>query len=311
MNAYPAERWPGFIDETIKSMEDTPGAGHALAQLQELDLSEQRKGFSFMASQYVQFVDKFVDRGHWQKVDGLYEVILTEFPDILNNKDDVIGAVALGKIIESKKGGLTAAWKKASGTQKLEAAKTLLSQAYPEDDTTHLHVAPVDVKKVIAGFSTSLHIDTMVCGPFFMNGESFGFPLYLFAHEFQHRRQLKLADRLEKNQLVKGSAEYYQARLIRANFDGGYLTPSTAANKVAWYARLTDYFEQPVERQANDSAKLSGRIGQTGGDVVWSLSEGFSRIISAAARPVDTVVGKVEQVVSAIGSIGHRTPTEP
>lgn len=311
LNAVPEDRWPAVVEEVAKDLAGMPSAANAIAQLKILGAPKQQEAVSFMVSQYVRFVDKSKERGHWQKVDGLYETILSEFSDILFNEDDIHGAVKLGEILGKEKASLTEVWKKATGAEKIEKAKSLLARAYPNDDTAHLHIAPVETKKIIAAFNTVLSADTMVCGRMFLNGTSYAFPVYMFAHEFQHRRQLRLVDSLERNQLSKGSAEYYQARLFRANFEGGYLTPMTAPNKVAMYAKLTDYFEQPVEQQANDNAKLSSSIGNTGGDEIWSLSEKFSKAVSATVRPVDKIGHEISIAVSAITSIGRRKPDGP
>jgi len=308
-NVIPEDRWLLLVEEMERGASDgTSDSVDAIAQLKSLDAPEQKEAVSFMLVQYAQFVDESRDREHWQKLDGLYKIILSEFPDILFNADDIMGAARLGTILDKNKDSLSAVWKTNAAGKKIETSKSLLTLAYPDDDIAHLHVASVEVKNVAAAFHTSLPVDTMVCGSLFLNSTRWVLPLFLMTHEFQHRRQLRLVDRLKKDQLTKGSAEYYQARLFRANFDGGYLSSTLATNKVAMYAKLTAYYEQPVEQQANDNTRLASIIGNTGGDVIWSLSEKFTKAVSAIARPVDKISYESRRVISAITSIGHRKP---
>lgn len=298
-NIVPEDRWPAIIEELKKEVADVPGTVDDLARLKTLDLAQQKKAVAYIASQYTRFLDKPKERAHWKKVDRLYQTILSEFPDILSNKDDVLHAVTLGLILKEKKNTLKEAWENASAYEKIDLTKSLLKQAYPQDDVDHVHAAMVKIEQVAAAFHRNLTVDTIACGPLFTKMEKYGFPLYLFAHEFQHRRQARLVDRLERGLVSKDSAEYYPARLFQANFKGGSLSPSTEQGKIAMMAKFTDYCEQPIEAQANMMASIASNIGETGGDTIWSIAETFSKAASAVARPVDTVMKGIDWIIPA------------
>lgn len=302
-NAIPTDRWSAMAAVVVKTLEGRPDV---IRQFEALDYERQKEAASFTFSQYTRFIDISEDRKHWKKLDGIYETILSEFPSILTSMDDLKGVVRLGQIFAKHKDRVTETWKTASAAEKIETAKSLLAEAYPDDNPEHLYVAPVDIKRAGAAFMGVA--DIILCGPMMLGGTSSALPIYQFTHEFQHRRQTQLVERLEKNELPPGSAEYYQARLFRANHEGGYLTPMTASNKIAMLAKLTDYLEQPLEAQANGNAKLACAIGDTGGDSIWKVNERFCKAVSAVARPVDKIVHGVSVAVSTVATLGRKAP---
>lgn len=308
-NAVPNERFPAYMEEIITS-NFPEQADDLLEKLEEFSITMQKQAIGYTASFYADFIDRKEDRAHWAKIDELYETILKENPGILTNLDDIKGAIKLGNAIQNHKGELTRLWKNSAMPQQIEAAKTLLAEAYPNDEIEKLHISEVKTKTAIAAYLTSLNADTMVCGPLFSGGKSksYDFGLYLLSHEFQHRRQSRLAKRFENGELKKGSAEYYQGQLYHANFEGGYLSMVTAVNKLARIARYTDYCEQPVERQANDIAKLSSTFGKTSGAALYALSEGLGKAFSTMARPVNTVAYNIERAVTALTGGGKPQP---
>lgn len=191
-------------------------------------------------------------------------------------------------------------WGFATKGDQIEKAKSLLAEAYPNDDVDNLHIGAVELEKAGASYLLSLAADTIVVGPLFSHPEikKWDLGMYMLHHEFQHRRQIRLADKLDKGLLEKGSAQHYQARLYHAQMEGGYLTLMTAVNKLAMYARVGDYHRQPIEKQANEIATISSAIGNTSGAAMWMLNEKLSNAFSAVAKPINTVAYGIERVTS-------------
>lgn len=292
--AVPEDRFPAYVAEIAEWLGDTQGAAEALARVKSLPVNQQIEAVAAMSVGANVLIDPALEKKQWYALDRLYKTVLAEYPGILLTPNDVVGALELGKALHEHKNTLKAAWQDAS-VSKTETAKALLAIAYPDEDTEHVHVAAVDTKRAAAGFITSKAADTIACGGLFTNARQFSFPMYLFAHEYQHRRQLLLADRLERGEITKDAPEYYQARLFRANFDGGYLTPMNG-NKLSMLARLSDYYDQPIEAQANELAKLASAVGGTGGDIMWKMTEKLNRAFSAVASPVHTVAEAVSSI---------------
>lgn len=309
--AIPKSRWNAFFAEVEQEFILNHKSPELFVQLKALGTYEQMQALAYASSEWQRFTDATQARKHWKKLNNLYTKILTEFPDILFSQDDAQTILALGGVFAKEYPNLKASWDRATSAKKAEKTKELFEKALPADDVNSMHVATVSLKAAAAAFMPSVNADTMICGGMFYDSTSPGFPMYLFTHEYIHRRQTRLMDRLVKGQLTKGSAEYYQARLFRANFKGGYLSPMATKGKIAMIAQLHDYYNQPVERHANDNASYAHYFGQTGSDLTWKMQEKLGHVFSAAARPLDATSYGVRRVVSAVTSIGRRKPKGP
>lgn len=299
--AIPEDRWIASMQESLKASSMVMSeAARAIVRFEELDISKQKEGISYTTSEYERFIDRPRDRKHWKTVSGIYRAVLTEFPDILNNEEDSAGSERLGNILKDEKEELDAFWKNASDIEKAEKAKSILHIAYPKDDVPHLHMAVLETKTVEGAYSGNLITDTMICGTDTIKSKHWESSMFVFAHEYNHRRQRKLVQKLKEDRLTSGSAEHYQAWLFKANLaGGGYLVPSEAHGVLQMYARLADYITQPVEFHANENAKFAHDIGCTAMGVTWSVGKAIFKSISAITRPFDVVSYGIDRATSA------------
>jgi len=289
-------RFPALLAEMLQDLR-ARNAEDVAARLETLELPEQKKIIGYVSSAYTWLCDEKKERQLWKKVSRIYNTILSEFPRLLTSVDDATGAVKLGQMIESKKGSLSFIWPMATNDEKMKRVSDILKSAYPKDDVDHMHIASVDIKTVAAAF-TDDGVDTMMCGPQVLEGKIIDLSLFLIAHEFQHRRQQRLIDRLKRGELTKGNEDYYRARLFKANFSGGYLSAGVARGKIGMFAKFRDYVAQPVEQDANNHARISSVFGATAGQKIWDLNEKVSRVLSATARPLDKIAYGCRRVFS-------------
>lgn len=292
--AIPEERFVRMVDDAYRTCgtEEEQKLGQ---RLQALPFEEKRKAYAFVTSSYADFIDNSRDGDHWNKTAGLYKTILTRYPDILGRQEDFTGAIRFASLVKESQTNLAATWKNAAAQTQMDDTRTLLAQAYPDDDVGRLHIAQVSTKNVLAAFATPA--DTIVLGQPFFKTESPDLPLFFLTHEFQHRRQIELKKRLPE--LHSKSPEYYQARLFSANFNGGYLSLALATNKLNRAAKHRAYLEQPVEMQANMIAKMVSIASGTQSAALWEAGERKSMLISDIARPVDCLARNIHRVYSA------------
>lgn len=312
-NAIPDNIFCIYLEEEIKSIF---GDQHkeVLKSLSSFPVARQKEAFIFMQTVYSNFTDKKENREASAKLSKLYKTILTEYPDILNNEDDILSAIKLGKSFKEHEESLTNIWQNSSMTEQIKKIKSLLAEAYPNDDVEKLYIGKAKAKKEVgAVFLPSKKTDVIICGPILSGGKekTYDIGLFILSHEFQHRQQMRWVKKLENDKLEKGSAEYYQSRIYLATYKGGYLAPETNSGNIALFAGLKDYLEQPVEQQANNIATLSSMEGDTKGAKMWAFNEKLTKAFSIVAKPIDTAMFNIGRVTSTITSIRSNKAEQP
>ena len=297
LSVLPEERLFKFLEQVFQSF-SRDGQEDLVNKLKPLNIEEQRDVLAFMISYHQFYLERDIDRKHWKRLNSLYRTILREYPDILNNESDISGAIRFGELIQKEKRSLTEIWRQASLSEQVKKAHQLLADAYPDDDVGNLFITSIDNK--LASFFVSMAADAIVCGDTFSGGKHkrWDSALYSLAHEFQHRRQVRLVDEFKKGNLEKESSEYYQARLYDIQNKGGSLVHFMAKNGLEMVAKAWDYRVQPIERHADGMAKLSSVVGNTHAAARASRVETIDRIFSAVTKPIDTAYFHIKNVAS-------------
>lgn len=305
-NAFPKERLKVFLEEVLETTFGEENE-NILSKLEGFSFQQKIEIFVSAGISYADFIDKSKDRAYWSKLDKIYEAILNEYPNILNNIHDIKGALMLGQAKKDQKSPLHDPWQLPKNPLAVEI-KQLLATAYPDDDIEHLEIVTADISGAL--HMPSMSLDTIVLGPpcTFHNFSLSDIGFFVLAHENQHRRQTRLADKLEKDELEKGTAEYYQARIYYSQFKGGYLTTITAENKIQKFARYIDYEEQPIERQADLVAKVACTIGNPKGLSLLNTNSVLYRSFSRVAQPIDFVMHNTQRVYNGLKSLGSSAP---
>lgn len=285
--AIPHDRFNATID-LIFGKDLSEKHANIKNEFMHLEKSKKQRALSYASDKFRTYLSETRFQQDWRAVDSLFEQILAEFPEILNETDEIIAAMEMGRVLLSQKNELKELWAYALNSEKLDMARNIIKTAYPNDNVDNIHMQEVDIEKAAAAVVGGLEADTIILGQMFFSDKTFDFPLYLMNHEFNHRRQRRLVAQLDNGELEKATAKYYQARLFRANFSdlgGGYLSPMSAPNKIVRIAGLRDYMEQPVEQHANNMAVLSHKIAGTTGGTLWKINEGITKIFSDVCRP--------------------------
>lgn len=261
-------------------------------RFEKIPFAQQKILYSKVVSSYKDYMNSETDKKFWDDLHQIYHRILTRYPTMLYSEEDITGAINLGNILRQTRASLISKWQdtlKAANfdTEKTYQARTdltrdLLAQAYPDDNAEDLDFGHATFKQcggIYLGETDTIILDSGKFGQY-----TWFQALKTLSHEFQHRRQHRLAKQLKNNELTEGSSEHYQARLFSANLHGGYLSPLTESNKDEHDIIIVDYLEQPVEAQANAVACLVSYIGGTGEDVIWRKHEENWRLRAKQAK---------------------------
>lgn len=249
---------------------------------------------------YHDFIAPARERALWKQISKGYAALLKDFPGILCGNEDTQGAVRMGRLLKEEKGYLRRIWNRASGRGKLDSIKSLLMQAYPANEVDDLSMVVCD-----AGF-TGMQLsvgreDIILCGRSYLKQSDYAFVAFSLVHEFQHVRQSRLAGRLGRNEIAQGGADHYRARLMTSNLKGGYLDASLREG-LPRLAGLVDYYNQPVECEANGMAAIASMVGETGAAEKRLHSARTGRTFSLMARPVESVMYNVARAFDAARS---------
>lgn len=297
--ALPASRWAATLEEGLRSHDDLlqPDDHATLAALRRLRPDRQKRLVAVAHHRHRAYMPKGQEEKLQARLSRLYGAIMAGYPDILNNTDDYSGAQRLGHLFRAAASYFARDWHRARAQQRLERLQHMLATAYPHDNVGHMHMTAFSSREFAGGFSPSLVTDTMLCGESFLSQDAPDSILFLIAHEYQHRRQMLLADKFEKAVLRPGSAAHIQGRLFSINFAGGYLTPDQTKDHLRAVQTMPAYLDQPAERQANQIAALSNdRAGLTGARQ-WRDLDREARLAARAAGPVR----RLRQISTAIG----------
>ena len=255
--AIPDDRMDDFIDDQLQYFPDIEGAQQSFARLRSHPIHKQKEALTFASVYRDYFSSNKDEERSWRALSQLYDCVLSAFPNILYCEDDARGRKNVLHLLEQdkRKKSLKQIWRDRSAgheNRKIEAVRHFLATAYPGENVEHIEITVKPLRSIGGAFIGSLAADVMLHNARRLNDVNR--TLFVILHELQHRRQLQKIKQLEDGQLSKGTAEYYQARLFRANLCGGYLNYSTTAcsNRNA----VRDYDRQPVERHANDLAAV-------------------------------------------------------
>ncbi|MDD9899498.1 MAG: hypothetical protein OXT65_00795 [Alphaproteobacteria bacterium] len=299
-SGIPADRLQHYIDEFADICHSQNGGADTFARLNALSREQKITGMAYAAQQGNQHVDASQNETHWNTMSKLYNTVLSEYPNILTTKEDIAGAQKIAGTLRHLHPLMQAAWPHKTTQEKNAMMKRLFTETCPDENADHLHMATLNSNFAAAAFSSNVKVDTMYAGDQLEKLPP-ALGVFLYIHEYQHRRQRQLVQQLEDDKLQKGSAAYYQARLFKANQDGGYLQPMVAANQLETLAKTNDYMDQPVERQANDAASLTCALAGTGGDKIWAVADKAQRGLSTLSQPAAKLAQKGRALKKAFG----------
>lgn len=304
--ALPDDRWVIYVEEELADMTGDALSADLKACFMNLSSDQQRVALAYASVEGSAAADASQLHQPQKNISIIYKQILSEFPTLLWSEKDIKSVLDLAETLRKQKHFLSSwQWDTSDNKQKIAAAKGVLADAFPNDKVDELYIGEVKIKNAAAAFLTSAKADVMILGPHFFN-LSWQLPFYLLAHEFQHRRQIRLISDLESGKINKTDPSYYQARLFRANMRGGYISTTITKGFISRTARYEDYFNQPVERHANDTASYAHFLAGTDAEKLWRLSEKFSRAASKTAQPLDAANRAASRVVGAAKSIFKR-----
>ena len=240
----PDDRYEIVIKELEKSCDhtDTP---ELFAPFSALDRAEKNLYLAYIDLKKDEALDPREGAFHRRKLAKLYRAILTEFPGILLSKQDAQNYKTAVRSFKTNGDTLKSAFQKQGKDGIDTTATAFLKSVFPTEPVGEMLVSELQKPSPARGLfqtETSMLFTTQQLKN--TSAEDF---MCNFMHEFQHFRQLVQIRKLEDGKLKKGSAAYYQARLFRANFRGGYLPPPPDGNPEGFHS----YHFQPVEAQAN------------------------------------------------------------
>lgn len=193
-----------------------------------------------------------------RKLDAQYTRILKINPSILMTRDDISAANDLGEFIAPELTDLREKWRSLREVSKLLTCKDIWKQVFVHEDVDNITLGVPKYLGALGVCTTDPQEDALLLNRSFVKASSFDNVAVIFAHEYNHRRQGRLVQRLNQGEINPGDENYWKARYLRANADGGYILPSSSLiNPFRLAITAGAYYSQPLERDANGLALIT------------------------------------------------------
>jgi hypothetical protein len=284
----------GSVDHMANNLLTCP-SGHITADIAarilDAPLHTKRDAIAYVKSQYHKHLDDASERWYKQEIHTKFQSTMSLCPAILNNEDDINIATQLGINIRSQYSKVFKLWddvfKEENDQNRTDFMRSLLTTSFSELDDLSFDTVHFQRANGFYDFSSNMILLNSQMTNRFWEGA-----LHTLAHEAQHGRQGRLMQQFDRGELEEGSAEHLQARLYKANANGGYISTQGIPDGDQQTIINTHYLAQPIERQANMMANLSSHIAGTGANQMWA---DYERKCSEDAAEAEKQCGNAPQ----------------
>lgn len=193
-----------------------------------------------------------------RKLDAQYTKILKINPSILMTRDDISAANDLGEFIAPELPDLREKWRGLREVKKILTCRDIWKQVFVHENVDNITLGVPKYLGALGVCTINPETDTLLLSHSFVRASSFDDVAAIFAHEYNHRRQGRLIQKLEQREIGPGDDNYWKARYLRANAEGGYILPSVSLlNPFRRAITAGAYYSQPLERDANGLALMT------------------------------------------------------
>lgn len=253
------DRFEARLNEVKKSLSER-GEKRILSELNMLHGNDKRLIVGLAQDVVRDDIEPEQERPQSLLLQG-YRVIVQTHPTILNISDDVLAAQCLGNTLRACKNDL-AKWKDKDTTWKMDLLGRIWAGAYPEEDVPSLSLRVAKFRNIGGVYISDPGVDSAIMADWTLDLKDAEKALFIMAHEYNHRRQRRLADAFERGEVEPASPQYFKARAIKIGMSGGYLYAPRKAMPFYSTMKEGEYLAQPLERDANDMAMLSMQVAE-------------------------------------------------
>ncbi|MGD9638039.1 MAG: hypothetical protein AB7U85_03150 [Alphaproteobacteria bacterium] len=198
----------------------------------------------------------FLDRKPYneleEKLVGLYAKVFKEYPDIISRGQDKDAQEVLTEVLSSgAREMLDNAWKSEKLQDRVDAVRTTCQALFKKDERDYPFKICSGGNGIAGAYDEKA--DFGVVSDRLLSFPDWSMAMFTTIHENQHRLQHLQIKKLKAGDIQEDTAEYFQARIFKANFEGGYLVDYTKRTDLEKQANYEDYIMQPVELNANNA----------------------------------------------------------
>ncbi|MGD9638040.1 MAG: hypothetical protein AB7U85_03155 [Alphaproteobacteria bacterium] len=198
------------------------------------------------------FWNKGEYEGLEEKLVSVYGKITQDFPEMVYRTQDSSSHEMLAEYLtKGNRKILDDAWQTDDLDKRLEAVKTISQKMFSKENRDYPFKRCSETTG-IAGYYDRI-TDFGVVAEDLLKFPDWSVAMLVTVHENQHRQQELQIKKIKLDSIEKDTPEYFQARLFKSNFEGGYLVSFVKKTELEKTANIVDYVSQPVEVNANKS----------------------------------------------------------
>ncbi|MGD9638038.1 MAG: hypothetical protein AB7U85_03145 [Alphaproteobacteria bacterium] len=230
------------------------------------------------------FIDNKEYGRHQDNLIKIYGKLSKDFPQVINRSQDKEAQDLLAAVmLDGAREKLDKAWRGNNNEERLEAVKTTCQALFKKDERDYPFRMCSGGNGIAGAYDEQT--DFGVVADSLLKFPDWSMAMFVMIHENQHRLQHLQVEKLKEGKITENTAEYFQAKIFKSNFEGGYLSPLGKQGSLLEKMVVTgEYVKQPVETNANEAGYNFSKYFSGAGVGSMKFADSLARVTSDVAK---------------------------